>query len=320
MNRTSQLEQLKKFTRVAADTADFETMRAYNAQEGTTNPSLILAAAQKPDYAALLDRAVNGLKSEAPSRSAKAGAVMDNLMVNFGVEILKIVPGRISTEVDVRLSFDCETSISKGRHLISLYEKQGVPRERVLIKLAATWEGIKAAEQLQKESINCNLTILFSFPQAAACAEAKVKTIAPYVGRIYDWHKKTTGKEYPPSQDPGVLLVKRIYDYYRKFGYETEIMGASFRSTGEILELAGCDLLTISPDLLEQLTLITDPVEAKLTPEKAKASDLERVSFDEKTFRFEMNEDAMATEKMAEAIRRFTVDTLKLEEIVESKL
>jgi transaldolase len=319
-NKTSQLEQLKTFTRVAADTADFETMRAFNAQEGTTNPSLILVAAQKPDYAALLDRAVNDLKGEAPSRSAKADAVMDNLMVNFGVEILKIVPGRISTEVDVRLSFDCEGSISKGRHLISLYEKQDVPRERVLIKLAATWEGIKAAEQLQKESINCNLTILFSFQQAVACAEAKVKTIAPYVGRIYDWYKKTTGKEYPPCEDPGVLLVKRIYDYYRKFGYETEIMGASFRSTGEILELAGCDLLTISLDLLEQLTLSTDPVEAKLTPERAKASNIERVGFDEKTFRFEMNEDAMATEKMAEAIRRFTVDTVKLEKIVESKL
>ena len=319
-NKTSQLEQLKKFTRVAADTADFETMRAYNAQEGTTNPSLILAAAQKPDYAALLDRAVNDLKGEASSKLAKAEAVMDNLMVNFGVEILKIVPGRISTEVDVRLSFDREGSINKGRNLISLYEKQGVSRERVLIKIAATWEGIKAAEQLQKESINCNLTILFSFPQAVACAEAGVKTIAPYVGRIYDWNRKTTGKEYPPSEDPGVLLVKRIYDYYRKFDYATEIMGASFRNTGEILELAGCDLLTISPDLLEQLTRSTDSIEAKLTSKRAKSSDIERVSFDEKAFRFEMNEDAMATEKMAEAIRRFTVDTQKLQKIVESKL
>ena len=319
-NKTSQLEQLKKFTRVAADTADFETMRAYNAQEGTTNPSLILAAAQKPDYAALLDRAVNDLKGEASSELAKAEAVMDNLMVNFGVEILKIVPGRISTEVDVRLSFDREGSINKGRNLISLYEKQGVSRERVLIKIAATWEGIKAAEQLQKESINCNLTVLFSFPQAVACAEAGVKTIAPYVGRIYDWNRKTTGKEYPPSEDPGVLLVKRIYDYYRKFDYATEIMGASFRNTGEILELAGCDLLTISPDLLEQLTRSTDSIEAKLTSKRAKSSDIERVSFDEKAFRFEMNEDAMATEKMAEAIRRFTVDTQKLEKIVESKL
>jgi transaldolase len=293
MSEISQLEQLKKITRVAADTADFESMRRYRAHEGTTNPSLILAAAQKADYAALLDQAFIDLENSTLSRSAKANAVMDNLMVNFGVEILKIVPGRISTEVDVRLSFDCEGSINKGRHLISLYEKQGVPRERVLIKIAATWEGIKAAEQLQKESINCNLTVLFSFPQAVACAEAKVKTIAPYVGRIYDWYKKTTGKEYPPTEDPGVLLVKRIYNYYRKFGCETEIMGASFRNTGEILELAGCDLLTISPDLLEQLTLSTDSIEAKLTPEKAQASDLERVTFDEKSFRFEMNEDAM---------------------------
>ena len=320
MNEISQLEQLKKISRVAADTADFESMRRYKAHEGTTNPSLILAAAQKADYAALLDRAVSDQKNSTLGRSAKANAVMDNLMVNFGVEILKIVPGRISTEVDVRLSFDCEGSINKGRHLISLYEKQGVPRERVLIKIAATWEGIKAGEQLQKESINCNLTVLFSFPQTVACAEAKVKTIAPYVGRIYDWYKKTTGKEYPPTEDPGVLLVKRIYNYYRKFGYETEIMGASFRNTGEILELAGCDLLTISPDLLEQLTLSTESIEAKLTPEKAQASDLERVTFDEKSFRFEMNEDTMATEKMAEAIRRFTVDTRKLEKIVESKL
>ncbi|HEY5744034.1 MAG TPA: transaldolase [Terrimicrobiaceae bacterium] len=320
MNKTSQLEQLKKFTRVAADTADFESMRAYNAQEGTTNPSLILAAAQKTDYAVLLDQTITDLKNATMSRSAKLEAVMDSLMVTFGVEILKIVPGRISTEVDVRLSFDREASINKGRHLISLYEKQGVSRERVLIKIAATWEGIKAAEQLQKESINCNLTVLFSFPQAVVCAEAKVKTIAPYVGRIYDWYKKSTGREYAPNEDPGVLLVKRIYDYYRKHGHETEIMGASFRSTGEILELAGCDLLTISPDLLEQLARSTDPIEAKLTPQKAKASNIERVNFDEKTFRFEMNEDAMATEKMAEAIRRFTADTLKLEELVDSKI
>jgi transaldolase len=320
MNNSSQLDQLKNFTRVAADTADFESMRAFNAQEGTTNPSLILAAAQKADYAVLFDRAITDLKKATLSRSAKTNAVMDNLMVNFGVEILKIVPGRISTEVDVGLSFDREASINKGRHLISLYEKRGVPRERVLIKIAATWEGIKAAEQLQKESIACNLTVLFSFPQAVACADARVKTIAPYVGRIHDWYKKYTGREFAANEDPGVLLVKRIYDYYRKFSYETEIMGASFRSTGEILELAGCDLLTISPDLLEQLSRSTDPVEAKLTPQKAKASSSERVSFDEKTFRFEMNEDAMATEKMAEAIRRFAVDTRKLEEIVDSKL
>jgi transaldolase len=319
LNRVSQLDQLKQFTKVAADTADFESIRAYDPQEGTTNPSLILAAAQKLDYASLLDQAVADLKGSWLSRSVKAGAVMDNLIINFGVEILKIVPGRISTEVDVRLSFDREASIDKGRQLIGLYQKKRVPRERVLIKIAATWEGIQAAEQLQKESIQCNLTVLFSFPQAVACAEAKVTTIAPYVGRICDWYKQHTGKEYPAGEDPGVLLVKRIYEYYRKYGYATEIMGASFRNTGQILELAGTDLLTIGPNLLEELRNSTDPIEAKLTPQQAKAADLERVSFDEKNFRFEMNEDPMATEKMAEAIRRFTVDTRKLEGIVESK-
>jgi len=319
LNRVSQLDQLKQFTKVAADTADFESIRAYDPQEGTTNPSLILAAAQKLDYASLLDQAVADLKGSWLSRSVKARAVMDNLIINFGVEILKIVPGRISTEVDVRLSFDREASIDKGRQLIGLYQKKGVPRERVLIKIAATWEGIQAAEQLQKESIQCNLTVLFSFPQAVACAEAKVTTIAPYVGRICDWYKQHTGKEYPAGEDPGVLLVKRIYEYYRKYGYATEIMGASFRNTGQILELAGTDLLTIGPNLLEELRNSTDPIEAKLTPQQAEAADLERVSFDEKNFRFEMNEDPMATEKMAEAIRRFTVDTRKLQGIVESK-
>ena len=319
LNRVSQLDQLKQFTKVAADTADFESIRAYDPQEGTTNPSLILVAAQKLDYASLLDQAVADLKGSWLSRSVKARAVMDNLIINFGVEILKIVPGRISTEVDVRLSFDREASIDKGRQLIGLYQKKGVPRERVLIKIAATWEGIQAAEQLQKESIQCNLTVLFSFPQAVACAEAKVTTIAPYVGRICDWYKQHTGKEYPAGEDPGVLLVKRIYEYYRKYGYATEIMGASFRNTGQILELAGTDLLTIGPNLLEELRNSTDPIEAKLTPQQAEAADLERVSFNEKSFRFEMNEDPMATEKMAEAIRRFTVDTRKLEGIVESK-
>jgi transaldolase len=319
LNKLSQFEQLKQFTKVAADTADFESIHAYDAQEGTTNPSLILAAAQKVAYASLLDQAVADLEGSTLSRPAKAGAVMDNLMVNFGAEILKIVPGRISTEVDVRLSFDREGSIHKGRHLIGLYEEKGVPRERVLIKIAATWEGIQAAQQLEKESIHCNLTVLFSFTQAVACAEAKVTTIAPYVGRIYDWYKQHTGRDYPAGEDPGVLLVKRIYEYYRKFGYATEIMGASFRNTGEILELAGCDLLTISPNLLEELKQSTDTIEAKLTPQKAETADLERVSFDEKSFRFEMNEDPMVTEKMAEAIRRFTMDTRKLQEIVESR-
>lgn len=320
IGKVSQLHQLKKFTRVAADTADFESMRAYGAQEGTTNPSLILAAVQKADYAQLLDRAIADLKGSALSRSATTAAAVDQLTVNFGAEILKIVPGRISTEVDVRLSFDQEGTIRKARHLIGLYEKRGVPRERVLIKIASTWEGIQAAAQLQKESINCNLTVLFSFPQAVACAEANVTTVAPYVGRIYDWYRQNTGKDYPASEEPGVLLVRRIYDYYRKFGYRTEIMGASFRNTGEILELAGCDLLTISPALLEQLSHSTDPFDAKLTPENAGGAGPERVSFDEKGFRFELNEDPMATQKMAEAIRRFAVDTRQLEGIVGSNL
>jgi transaldolase len=320
LEKVSQLDQLKKITKVVADTGDFETMRAYKPQDATTNPSLIFAAAQKPEYAELLEQAIADLKSSPLSGHAKVDAAMDNLLVNFGVEILQIVPGRVSTETDARLSFDREGSINKARQLIGLYEKKGVPRERVLIKIASTWEGIKAAEQLQKESINCNLTLLFSFPQAVACAEAGVRLISPFVGRIYDWYKQSTGKEYRGAEDPGVQSVTIIYNYYKKFGHQTEVMGASFRNIGEIVELAGCDLLTISPNLLEQLANGTDPIEVKLTPEKAKASNLERVTFDEKTFRFEFNEDPMAVEKTAEGIRKFSADIRKLEKIVESKL
>ena len=320
LEKVSQLDQLKKFTKVVADTGDFETMRAYKPQDATTNPSLIFAAAQKPEYAELLEQAIADLKNSPLSGHAKVDAAMDNLLVNFGVEILQIVPGRVSTETDARLSYDREGSINKARHLIDLYEKKGVPRERVLIKIASTWEGIRAAEQLQKESINCNLTLLFSFPQAVACAEAGVRLISPFVGRIYDWYKQSTGKEYRGAEDPGVQSVTKIYNYYKKFGYQTEVMGASFRNTGEIVELAGCDLLTISPNLLEQLANSTDPIEVKLTPEKAKASNLERVTFDEKTFRFEFNEDPMAVDKTAEGIRKFSADIRKLEKIVESKL
>jgi transaldolase len=320
MNNLSQLDRLKTFTRVAADTADFERVREYRAHEGTTNPSLILAAAQKPEYSELLDQAIADADASTLNAAGVTGAAMDNLMVNFGVEILKIVPGRISTEVDVRLSFDREGSIEKGRHLINLYEKRGIARERVLIKIASTWEGIQAAAQLQKESINCNLTVLFSFAQAVASAEANVTAIAPYVGRVHDWYSEKTAKNYTASDDPGVLLVKRIYAYYRKFGYRTEIMGASFRNIGQIVELAGCDLLTISPALLDQLSRTFEPMAANLSPEKAQAADLEPISFEQKSFRFELNEDAMATEKMAEAIRRFVVDTCQLEKIVQSKL
>src|SRR6201997_5149065 len=320
LEKVSQLDQLKKFTKVVADTGDFESMRAYQPQDATTNPSLILAAAQKPDYAYLLDKAITDLKGSALSASAKLEAIIDHLLVLFGTEILQIVPGRVSTETDARLSFNREGSINKARQLIALYEQRGISRERVLIKIASTWEGIKAAEQLQQESINCNLTLLFSFPQAIACAEAGVRLISPFVGRIYDWYKANTGKDYKGADDPGVQSVTRIYNYYKKFGHQTEVMGASFRNTGEIIELAGSDLLTISPKLLAELSASNAPITRKLSPETAKASDLEKVSFDEKGFRFALNEDAMATEKLAEGIRKFSADIVKLEQMIAAKL
>ena len=240
-------------------------------------------------------------------------------LVLFGLEILKIVPGRVSTEVDARLSFDRDGSIAKAREIIALYEKAGIPRNRILIKLASTWEGIKAAELLQKEKINCNLTLLFSFAQAVACAEAKVQLISPFVDRILDWHKKSTGKDYAPTEDPGVVSVTQIYTYYKKFGHQTEVMGASFRNKGEITELAGCDLLTISPALLAELKASTDPLVRKLDPAKAASADLKKVSFDEKGFRFALNEDAMATEKTSEGIRVFAADIVKLEQLIKQK-
>jgi transaldolase len=307
LEKLSQLDQLKKFTKVVADTGDFESIRQFKPQDSTTNPSLILAAVSKPEYAHLLEEVVTDLKKSPLSDHAKVEAIMDSLLVAFGVDILQIVPGRVSTETD------------KAHQLISLYEKKGISRERVLIKIASTWEGIKAAEQLQKESINCNLTLLFSFPQAVACAEAKVRLISPFVGRIYDWHKAHTGKEYHGAEDPGVQSVTTIYNYYKKFGHETEVMGASFRNIGEILELAGCDLLTISPHLLEELSKSTDPVTQKLSAEKAKQLNLEKVSFDEKGFRFAFNEDPMAVDKTAEGIRKFSADIVKLEQIVAAK-
>jgi len=320
IEKTSQLDQLKRFTKVVADTGDFEGFRAFKPQDATTNPSLILAATQKPEYSHLLDEAVAELKKSPLTGAAKIEATIDRLLVHFGTEILKIVPGRVSTETDARLSFDREGSINKARQLIALYEQRGIPRERVLIKIASTWEGIHAAEQLQKESINCNLTLLFSFPQAIACAEAGVRLISPFVGRIYDWYKKETGKEYHGAEDPGVQSVTKIYNHYKKFGYTTEVMGASFRNTSQIIELAGCDLLTISPNLLEELSKSTDPIERKLSPEAAKRSEGEKVTFDEKSFRLAFNEDAMATEKTAEGIRKFSADIVKLEKLVASKL
>ena len=310
----TQLDQLKAFTTVVADTGDFVSMKEFAPQDATTNPSLILKAAGMPDYAHLVDKAIADAGS-----SASVGQVIDRLLVVFGLEILKLVPGRVSSEVDARLSFDTEATIAKAHDIIGLYEKAGIKRDRILIKIASTWEGIKAAEHLQKEGINCNLTLLFSFAQAVACAEAGIKLISPFVGRILDWHKKSTGKEYVGAADPGVISVTQIYTYYKKFGYKTEVMGASFRNKLEILELAGCDLLTIAPPLLAELKASSEPVARKLDPAKAASADLKKVTFDEKSFRFALNEDAMATEKTAEGIRLFSADIVKLEQLILSK-
>ena len=320
LEKVSQLDQLKEFTKVVADTGDFESIRAYQPYDATTNPSLIFAATQKPEYGYLLDKAIADLKGSPLNGSAKIEAIIDRLLVLFGMEILQIVPGRVSTETDARLSFDREGSINKGRQLIALYEQGGIPRERILIKIASTWEGIKAAEQLRKESINCNLTLLFSFPQAVACAEAGVRLISPFVGRIYDWYKANTDKDYKGPDDPGVQSVTRIYNYYKKFGYDTEVMGASFRNIGQIIYLAGSDLLTISPNLLEELSKSFEPITRKLSPEIAKASDAEKINLDEKGFRFEFNEDPMAVDKTAEGIRKFSADIVKLEKLIASRI
>jgi len=311
---STQLEQLQRYTKVVADTADFESMRKFAPQDATTNPSLILKAITMPQHGWLLDQALKNA-----GRGASADHVIDRLLVGFGLEILKIVPGRVSTEMDARLSFDIEASIAKARALVALYEQSGISRERVLIKVASTWEGIQAAGRLAREGIHCNLTLLFSFPQAVACAEAGVQLISPFVGRILDWHKKNAGRDFAPAEDPGVLSVRRIYEYYKKFGHRTEVMGASFRNKGEILELAGCDLLTISPALLDELAAATDPVPRKLDPKAAAAADLGRVTFDEPAFRFALNEDAMATEKTAEGIRIFSADIIRLEQLVAQK-
>jgi transaldolase len=305
----NQLEQLKQYTTVVADTGDFQSIKAYAPQDATTNPSLILKAVQKPEYRPLLEKAV------ADSKGASVDEIVDRLLIAFGVEILKFVPGRVSTEIDAALSFDTEATVAKGRELIALYEAAGVKRERVLIKIASTWEGIRAAEILEKDGIRCNLTLLFSLCQAVACAEAGVQLISPFVGRIYDWYKKSTGTDYQGADDPGVQSVKRIYQYYRKFGYKTEVMGASFRNVSQILELAGCDLLTISPDLLQKLADADGTVERKLV--KDDSANIEKIAMDEKTFRFMLNEDAMGTEKLAEGIRAFCADSAKLKKMIE---
>ena len=312
----SQLDELKKMTTVVADTGDFESMRAYQPQDATTNPSLILQAAEKPQYRPLIDEAIAMHKGGPLTGKAQVESIIDRILILFGTEILKIVPGRVSTEVDARLSFDTAGTLAKARHLIGMYEAGGVSRERILIKVASTWEGIKAAEVLQKEGINCNLTLLFSLPQAIACADAGVRLISPFVGRILDWFKASTKKDYSPQEDPGVVSVTSIFHYYKKFGYKTEVMGASFRNKGEITELAGCDLLTISPALLGELASSNDPLPLKLDASASASMDIERRSYDEKTFRFEVNDDAMATEKTADGIRKFAADVVKLEKLI----
>ena len=316
----SQLDQLKKFTKVVADTGDFESMREFHPQDATTNPSLILQAVTKPQYLPILDKVIADRKGSGFTGAAQIEDIIDHVLVAFGLEILKIVPGRVSTETDARLSFDTEGSIAKGRQLIALYEQNGIGRERILIKIASTWEGIAAAEVLQKEGIRCNLTLLFSLAQAVRCAEAKVQLISPFVGRIYDWFKAANKRDYTGEEDPGVQSVTQIFNYYKKFGHSTEVMGASFRNVSQIVELAGCDLLTISPDLLAKLAASNEPLTRKLVPEAAKQSDIERLVLDEKTFRYLVNDDAMATEKTADGIRKFAADIVKLEKFIAERL
>ncbi|MEC5216922.1 transaldolase [Actimicrobium sp. GrIS 1.19] len=307
----NQLDQLKQFTTIVADTGDFQSIKAYAPQDATTNPSLILKAVQKPEYRHLLEQAVRDHAGQSTA------ATVDGLLIAFGLEILRLIPGRVSTETDARLSFDTVGTVEKGRKLIALYEAAGIPRERILIKIASTWEGIRAAAILEKEQIRCNMTLLFALPQAIACADAGAQLISPFVGRIYDWYKKSTGLDYIGADDPGVQSVKRIYSYYRKFGYRTEVMGASFRNTSQIIELAGCDLLTISPDLLQKLAESNATLSRKLSPEIAQASDLQKITLDEKSFRAMCNDDAMATEKLAEGIRAFCADSQKLDGMVD---
>jgi transaldolase len=318
--KLNQLEQLKKFTVVVADTGDFESIKEFKPQDATTNPSLIYAATQKPQYVHLLDEVIAERKNSGLSGAAQIEDIIDHLLVKFGSEFLKIVPGRVSTETDARLSFDIEGSINKARLLIKLYAERKIPRERVLIKIASTWEGIKAAEQLEKEGINCNLTLMFSLPQAVLCAEGGIELISPFVGRIYDWYKAANKRDYSGPEDPGVQSVREIFTYYKKFDYKTQVMGASFRNKGQILELAGCELLTISPELMKELAESYDPVERKLDPEAAKKASIQRLELDEKKFRWLLNENAMATEKLSEGIRKFTADIVKLEKFVASKL
>ncbi|HZE59005.1 MAG TPA: transaldolase [Burkholderiales bacterium] len=308
----SQLESLRQHSLVVADTGDIEAVARWKPQDATTNPSLLLTSAQDPRFRHLVDAAIEEARGDTT-------AAMDGLFVQFGREILKHVAGRVSTEVDARLSFDLEGSLARARRLVALYERRGVGREKVLIKLAATWEGIRAAEKLEREGIHCNMTLLFSFAQAVACADAGVTLISPFVGRIYDWYRaQRKVDDIPVDDDPGVASVARIYHYYKKFGYPTQVMGASFRKTEQILALAGCDLLTIAPDLLDKLSKAPGPIERKLSVEKARAEKIDKVALDEKTFRWMQNDDAMASDKLAEGIRRFDADARKLERLIIS--
>ncbi len=311
----NQLDALKQFTTVVADTGDFKQLDAFKPQDATTNPSLILKAVQKADYAPLVKDTVNQF------RGRPMDEIVDRLLVRFGCEILSIIPGRVSTEVDARLSFDTAATVARGERLIELYQAQGIHSDRVLIKVASTWEGIKAAEQLERKGIRTNLTLLFAFCQAVACGQAKVQLISPFVGRIYDWYKKSAGDAWVEADnalanDPGVKSVAQIYNYYKKFGIQTEVMGASFRNVGQITALAGCDLLTISPDLLANLAATDAPLTPALNAEAAKSAAIEHVSYDEASFRLALNNDAMATEKLAEGIRAFCVDAVKLEQLL----
>jgi transaldolase len=312
----NQLEQLRQVTTVVADTGNFKQLAQFAPRDATTNPSLILKAVQQPDYAPLLASTV------AAHQTAPLDSIVDQVLVRFGQEILKVVPGRVSTEVDARLSFDTAATVARARRIIALYEAAGIGRERVLIKIAATWEGIQAAAALEADGIHCNLTLLFSFCQAVACGDAGVQLISPFVGRIYDWYKKAAGAAWDEAamagpNDPGVKSVAQIYSYYKKFGIATEVMGASFRNVGQITALAGCDLLTISPELLASLQASGAPLQPRLSAAAAKTSDALRVNFDEKGFRWALNEDAMATEKLAEGIRAFAVDAGKLDKMIE---
>jgi len=314
----SQLEQLRALSAVVADTGDIDAIARFQPLDATTNPSLLLKAASKPAYASLLDDALD--KAQGHDAAARIAEACEHYAVAIGREILQLIPGRVSTECDARLSFDTEATLQQARRLVQLYADAGVTRDRLLIEIAATWEGIRAAEQLEREGIHCNLTLLFSFAQAVACAEAGVTLISPFVGRIYDWYKKERGGDIPADEDPGVASVTRIYNYFKKFGYKTQIMGASFRKVDQIVRLAGCDLLTISPDLLEKLASTQGEVERRLIPEKARGGDGQKLHLDEKTFRWMHNEDPMAVDKLAEGIRKFYSDARKLEQYALSKV